>query len=86
MWLTKHIDAFGMDEQCSSLLWKGCAHATFTLKLSLQTLWEHQQEAWVLVVDLVKACDSVNYKPLWKTLNLYGVPDNLINILKKNRF
>ena len=43
--LTKHIATFGMDEQCGSLFGKGCADATFTLKSSIQTLQEHQQEA-----------------------------------------
>ena len=36
--LTKHIATFGMDEQCGLLFGKGCADATFTLQLSLQTL------------------------------------------------
>jgi hypothetical protein len=39
---------------------QGCADATFTLKTALQTLREHDQESWVLFVDLVKAYDTVN--------------------------
>ena len=58
--LTRHIAYFGMDEQYGSLFEKGCADATFTLKASLQTLQEHQKEAHVLFVDLVKAYNSVN--------------------------
>ena len=73
---------FGMDEQCGSLFGKGCADATFTLKASLQTLREHQKEAHVLFVDLVKAYDSVNRELLWKILKLFGIPDNLIMVLK----
>ena len=34
-------------------------------------------------MDLVKAFDSVNQELLWKILKLYGIPDNLIKILKK---
>ena len=37
----------------------------------------------MLFVDLVKAFDSVNRELLWKILKLYGIPDNLITILKK---
>ena len=81
--LTKHIATFSMDEQCGSLFGKGCADAKFTLKSSLQTLREHQHEAHVLFVDLVKAYDSVNRELLWKILKLYGIPDSLIIILKK---
>jgi hypothetical protein len=44
------------------------ADATFTLKTALQTLREHDQESWVLFVDLVKAYDTVNREMLWKIL------------------
>jgi hypothetical protein len=47
---------------------QGCADATFTLKTALQTLREHDQESWVLFVDLVKAYDTVNREMLWKIL------------------
>ena len=81
--LTMHINTFGIDEQCGCLFGKGSADATFTLKSSLQTIREHQLEAHVLFVDLVKAFDSVNRELLWKILKLYGIPDSLIVILKK---
>ena len=81
--LTKHLAKFGIDEQCGSLFGKGCADATFTLKSALQTLREHQQEAHVLFVDLVKAYDSVNRELLWKILKRYGIPDETITVLKK---
>jgi hypothetical protein len=40
----------------------------FHLKTALQTLREHDQESWVLFVDLVKAYDTVNREMLWKIL------------------
>ena len=52
-----------MDEQCGSLFRKGCTDVTFALKasLQLQTLREqHQKEAHLLFINLVKAYDSVN--------------------------
>jgi hypothetical protein len=49
-----------------------CADATFTLKTALQTLREHDQESWVLFVDLVKAYDTVNREMLWKILTILG--------------
>ena len=58
--LTQHINTFGIDEQCGCLFGKGNTDAMFTLKGSLQTIREHQLEAHVLFVDLVKAFDSVN--------------------------
>jgi hypothetical protein len=58
------LKGFGIEEQPD----KGCADATFTLKTALQTLREHDQESWVLFVDLVKAYDTVNREMLWKIL------------------
>ena len=62
---------------------KGSADATFTLKSSIQILHEHNLEAYVLFIDLVKAFDSVNRELLWKILEIYGVPQQLINIIIK---
>ena len=58
--LTKYLTTFGIDEQCGSLFGKGCADATFSLKLALQALHEHNQESFTLFVDLVKAYDTFN--------------------------
>ena len=81
--ITQHINTFGIDKQCGCLFRKRSADTTFTLKSSLQTIQEHQLEDHVLFVDLVKAFDSVNHELLWKILKLYGIPNNLIIILKK---
>jgi hypothetical protein len=72
-----------LEEQAGSTPGKGCADATFTLKTALQTLREHGQESWVLFVDLVKAYDTVNREMLWKILTTLGVPESLIEVLKK---
>jgi hypothetical protein len=81
--LAIHLKGFGGEEQAGSTPGKGCADATFTLKKALQSLREHGQESWVIFVDLVKAYDAVNREMLWKILKILGVPDNLIELLKK---
>jgi hypothetical protein len=79
--LNKHLNSFGIDEQCGM---KGCcADATFTIKTALQTLREHDQEAYVLFVDLVKAYDTVNRELLWKTMEKLGVPKKFIQVFHK---
>jgi len=43
---------------------------------------EHNQETWILFLDLVKAFDTVPRELLWRVLNKLGVPDKLVSILK----
>jgi hypothetical protein len=43
--LAKHLRSFGVDKRHGSIFDKGCQDATFWLKLALQTLQEHDQEA-----------------------------------------
>ena len=81
--LTKYLTTFGIDEQCGSLFGKGCADATFSLKLALQTLHEHNQESFTLFVDLVKAYDTVNRELLWQILKKFGIPPQMIKVLQK---
>ena len=81
--LTKHLNTFGIDGQCGCLFGKGCTDATFAVKSAIQTLHEHDQQVYVLFVDLVKAFDSVNRELLWKILAVYGVPEKTIEVLKK---
>jgi hypothetical protein len=81
--LTKYLTTFGIDEQCGSLFGKGCANATFLLKLALQTLHEHNQESFALFKDLVKAYDTVNRELLWQILKKLGIPPQMIKVLQK---
>jgi hypothetical protein len=81
--LTKCLTTFGIDEQCGSLFGKGCANATFLLKLALQTLHKHNQESFALFVDLVKAYDTVNRELLWQILKKLGIPPQMIKVLQK---
>jgi len=81
--LKKHPNTFGIDGQCECLFGKGCTDATFAVKSAIQTLHEHNQQVYVLFVDLIKAFDSVNRELLWKILAVYGVPEKTIEVLKK---
>jgi hypothetical protein len=77
------LKGFGVEEQAGSTPGKGFSDATFSLKTALQNLREHGQESWVLFVDLVKAYDKDNREMLWKILEILGVPNSLIEVLKK---
>ena len=81
--LTKYLQKIGIEEQYGSQYNKGCPDATFSLKTALQIIKEHNLSSYVLFVDLVKAYDSVNRELLWEILEIYGIPIELIKIIKK---
>jgi len=78
-----HLNEFGIDEQCGSLIKKGCADANFGMKQMAQLLHEHQYGVHLLFIDLVKAYDTVNRELLWKIMARYGVPQSLISVIQK---
>ena len=80
--LGKHFVKVGGDDQHSKV-GGGCADGTFTVKLAASLLREHGREAYIAFIDLEKAYDTVNRDLLWKILAKYGVPEGLINVLRK---
>ena len=77
------VKEIGLQTQHGFSSSRGCPDATSSLKIALEQLRYANQEAFVLFVDLVKAFDSVNREMLWKILSNMGVPDSLINVIKK---
>jgi len=43
----------------------------------------HGIETFILFIDLVKAFSSANYEIIYKILPKYGIPDPLIEVIKK---
>jgi hypothetical protein len=78
--LAIHLKGFGIEEQADQRRTKAVPMRLF-LKTALQTLREHDQESWVLFVDLVKATIQ-STEMLWKILTTLGVPESLISAQK----
>jgi hypothetical protein len=53
--LAIHLKGFGIEQAGQRL-----CRCDFHSETALQTLREHDQESWVLFVDLVKAYDTIN--------------------------
>jgi hypothetical protein len=51
--------------------------------MALQTLREHNHKAHVLFINLVNAYDTVNHELLWKILEKFGIPPQMIKVLQK---
>ena len=70
------------ETQCGFRQDRGCMDAVFTVKIAMEKRREHQQETWILFLDLVKAFDRAPRELLWKVLLKYGVPSKLVSVIK----
>ena len=55
----------------------GCQDAVFALKAFLQERREKMLDTWVVFIDLIKACDSVQHRVIDATLEIFGVPTDV---------
>jgi hypothetical protein len=78
--LLKHIEKFGTPNKFGHI---GCQEALHTIRNILITRRLHGKETYVLFVDLVKAFDTVIHEALFTILSKYGIPQNLITVIKK---
>jgi hypothetical protein len=83
MRLDGHQNEVGLKNQAGFRSGYGCPNAVGALKVALQNLSESGQDAYVLFVDIIKAFDTVNREMLWQILAKYGIPSNLISVIKK---
>jgi len=78
--LLSHIEKIGTPNQFGHI---GCQEALHTIRNILITRRLHGKETYVLFVDLVKAFDTVIHQALFTILTKYGIPQNLITVIKK---
>ena len=76
------VEKLDHETQCGFRQERGCLDAVFTVKLAMKKRREHQQETWILFLDLVKAFDRVPRELLWEVLLKSGVPPKLVSIIK----
>jgi hypothetical protein len=83
MRLLLHLGEVELEIQYGSTPKKGCADALFCIKLALQLRKQQGLDTWALFIDLVKAYDTADHDTLWKLLLHYGVPDTVVNVLRR---
>ena len=70
------------DLQCGFRAGRGCVDMTFCVRQLVEKAIEHNTKLFLLFVDLRKAYDSVLRAALWCTLQKYGVPDVMIELIR----
>jgi hypothetical protein len=76
-------EAEGLEAQCGFRWRRGTTDGLFPLYQALRKRKEHGLETFVLFLDLIKAFDSVPRDCLWAVLRKLGIPDHLVNLIKR---
>jgi hypothetical protein len=77
------IKKCGMEEQFAYQENTGTNDATYCLRSALQLRKEHQQDTYLLFIDLIKAFDTANHDLLFAILEKYGTPRALIDVIRR---
>lgn len=77
------LKMYGMEAQNGFMGGRGCSDGIFLLYQALLKRREHQQDSWVLLVDLVKAFPSVPREGLWAVLAKFGVPKHMLTLIER---
>jgi hypothetical protein len=81
--LQQALDVVGCKEQFGFSPKIGCRDAVLSLQVALSKMKEHNQNSYVVFIDLIKAFDMVNRELLFEILLKFGIPVNLVNLIKK---
>ena len=80
--LIVHIGPLLRNQQASFLPGKSCIDQIFSIRILLQQCEEWSSGFACCFVDFEKAFDSLHRRTLWKILDRYGCPPNILTILR----
>ena len=81
--LNQVIAIEGIENQFGSQPGRGCQDGLYVIRTMLQLRRNHNLPTWGLFVDLVKAFDTANHDLLYEILHKYGVPPQLVSVIKR---
>ena len=55
----------------------------FVIRRLQELAWKKRIPLYVCFIDLIKACDSVDQTLLWKVLARFGVPQNMMSVIRQ---
>ena len=69
-------------EQAGFCKGRGCIDQIFALRNIIEQCTEWQRQLYINFVDFQKAFDSINRKSLWQILRAYGIPKEIVELIK----
>ena len=76
------VDKALRDEQAGFRKDRSCINQIATLRIIVEQTIEWSFPLYLLFVDFEKAFNSVDREAMWQILRHYGIPDEIINMLK----
>ena len=69
-------------EQAGFRKGRGCTDQIFTLRNIIEQCTEWQRQLYFNYVDFEKAFDSIHRECLWRILRAYGIPQQIVLVIK----
>ena len=76
------VDKVLRNEQAGFRKERGCIEQIFALRNIIEQCTEWQRQLFVNFIDFEKAFDSLHRESLWRILRFYGIPQEIVLIIK----
>ena len=80
--ISEAIDQRLRQEQAGFRKGRGCTDQIFTLRNIIEQCTEWQRQLYINYVDFEKAFDSIHRESLWRILRAYGIPQEVVLVIK----
>ena len=80
--ISEAVDQQLREEQAGFRKGKGCTDQIFTLRNIIEQCTEWQRQLYINFVDYEKAFDSIHRESLWRILRAYGIPQQIVLVIK----
>ena len=80
--MTDAVDHLLRKEQAGFRKGRGCIDHIFALRNIIEQSTEWQRQLYINFVDFAKAFDSIHRESLWRILRAYGIPEELVLVIK----
>ena len=80
--ITEAVDQRLRKEQAGFRKGRRCTDQIFTLRNIIEQCTEWQRQLYINFVDFEKAFDSIHRESLWRILRAYGIPQQIVLVIK----